>query len=621
MGRFGILSLLFACASTATPSDGGVFDADVSDGGADGEGRDAAMDGGDDCRDCDDGDPCTDDMCVGAMCQHRARPSCESCRSDATCDDGDAATDDRCDETGRCVYEPNVECTDDRSCDDGDDCTVDRCEASRCVNEGSCCDNDEACRDTDHCTNNERCEGGRCARDEALACMTCIDVDGDGYFDARCGGDDCDDGDAVRHPHAAPICLGGYVDADCSGTVDVFEAICRPTSPECASAPRLSLGEERTFLVDAGGYNDGCGGGGAFFEIELDEESDVSVSVHMAHDEEADVTTLPDYRYSAYLWSACGETTSLIPGPSCTDWNPWSKFWPGTPTRRFDAAHVPAGRYVVEVRAANQFVELPLIGVEVQVDATPSVEPACGAAPLLAAGMASGRTGGGDGFRFGCPEIYSDRLSFEAAGESLHHIRAASRERWRIGARGNEEQPLRVALYDSCDGAKPSAACVEHRTGCAERTLDVIVEPGDYYVAVEGVFEEELDYALDVHVEAAGASCVGARVVRESGIVTGDTRGQTDDFRAPDTCGDGAGPDEVIALEVPTEGYVRVALNASASFSRAYLGLYTECGGQALEQDNASVDANLEAGTYYVVVDGIRPDDEGAYEIEVEMPR
>jgi hypothetical protein len=94
----------------------------------------------------------------------------------------------------------------------------------------------------------------------------CIDADGDGYFAASCGGDDCDDTLSSVHPGAAEVCNG--MDDDCDGTAD--DGVCLPCAAgytgvddactdvdECALAATCGAARESCANVP-GTYVCGC---------------------------------------------------------------------------------------------------------------------------------------------------------------------------------------------------------------------------------------------------------------------------------------------------------------------------------------------------------------------------
>ena len=79
---------------------------------------------------CDDGDPCTEDLCVDGNCTHVP----------VDCDDGDPCTTDYCDATGTCHHDA-INCE-----DDGDPCTLDYCENGICVHvQMTCPQPEDAC--------------------------------------------------------------------------------------------------------------------------------------------------------------------------------------------------------------------------------------------------------------------------------------------------------------------------------------------------------------------------------------------------------------------------------------------------------------------------------------------
>ncbi|MFQ5589878.1 MAG: dockerin type I domain-containing protein [Phycisphaerae bacterium] len=174
--------------------------------------------------DCDDGNPCTTDVCLAdGTCQNTP-----DCTSASDCDDGNACTTDTCDANGCCVFTP--ECTTDADCDDGNACTTDTCDAAGC-----CVYTPDCTADTD-CNDNNACTTDVC--DPATGC--CV-------FTPDCTTNaDCDDNNActtdVCDPASAcctntPICT---TDTDCDDgdvcTTDTCRADgCCDNIPECTA--------------------------------------------------------------------------------------------------------------------------------------------------------------------------------------------------------------------------------------------------------------------------------------------------------------------------------------------------------------------------------------------------
>ncbi len=128
---------------------------------------------------CDDGIPCTDDVCApSGTCEHR--------RLHARC-----AARQICDRTRGCIASPP--CANPMDCADDDPCSIESCEAS-----------------TATCT------------------FTILDSDHDGDPPRVCGGTDCDDANASVHVGGTEVCNG--MDDDCDGEID--EDFDLPNNPE-----------------------------------------------------------------------------------------------------------------------------------------------------------------------------------------------------------------------------------------------------------------------------------------------------------------------------------------------------------------------------------------------------
>lgn len=196
--------------------------------------------GAEKCENCDDGNPCTEDICGPKGCEHPAVEAGKSCDNDSNmcngtakcegtvcktspavvCNDGNPCTNDACaPATGQCVYTNNT-----ANCSDGDVCTlVDKCSGGVCVGTGMPnCNDNEACT-TDTCDKTLGCQhkpvADNTACDDGNACST-----GDKCVAGKCSfvaGKDCNDNNPCTIDACAANVCGPVNEAN--GTPCVFD--------------------------------------------------------------------------------------------------------------------------------------------------------------------------------------------------------------------------------------------------------------------------------------------------------------------------------------------------------------------------------------------------------------
>ncbi len=179
-------------------------------------------------KNCNDGNPCTDDVCDPATgCQHFANGKpCNDGDVCTTgdlcvegecvpsgllpCDDANPCTDDSCKATAGCQHVPNSEsCDDANACTTGDTCTAGQCKPTGVAfcDDGNACTADScqpatgcfhqpmggACSDGDPCTIGDTCDKGSCKAGMPLSCD-----------DANpCTDDSCASGKCLHAPNLA----------------------------------------------------------------------------------------------------------------------------------------------------------------------------------------------------------------------------------------------------------------------------------------------------------------------------------------------------------------------------------------------------------------------------------
>ncbi|HEY2773270.1 MAG TPA: DUF4215 domain-containing protein [Candidatus Binatia bacterium] len=168
---------------------------------------------------CEDGDPCTTDICNTSVnngtCQHTPK----------SCDDGVACTTDSCNTSdGTCRHS-----ADDSACNDSNPCTDDFCSlTSGCSNTA----NSSPCDDHNRCTNNDVCSNKACHGTRINGCLFC----GDGFVNPLAG-EQCDDGNnengdccssTCKFEAAGSSCEDGYfctINDTCDGNGDCVTGV------------------------------------------------------------------------------------------------------------------------------------------------------------------------------------------------------------------------------------------------------------------------------------------------------------------------------------------------------------------------------------------------------------
>lgn len=180
--------------------------------------------------DCDDMNPCTDDVCTANRCEYNANTNTcmvegmtNTCRGGSCpspdCGNGELDVGETCDDNNEvggdgCEADCTPTCTSDEMCDDGAACNgAFACGAATANGARTCMMTAApvACVDDGNACTTETCEDGvGCVSDGSMN-----DRDMDGFYATSCGGNDCDDMNAMRNPGLAEVC-GNRVDDDCS---------------------------------------------------------------------------------------------------------------------------------------------------------------------------------------------------------------------------------------------------------------------------------------------------------------------------------------------------------------------------------------------------------------------
>ena len=221
------------------------------------------------------------------------------CEDDGQCDDNVVCTRDACDQSlGRCRFTPE-----DESCDDAQYCNgMERCD----IRDGCVFGEPVACSDNTTCTIDTCVEETQSCRNDPR------DADADGDPTRNCGGNDCDDANALVNSASTEIC-GNHRDDDCDSELD--EADCATPEYDKCAAP-LEVAAAGYYDVDLTGtvldYPSTCAGEDQGFR-----DAVLRIVVPEGGPVDVDVTAkLDSGRLALVTADDCGDLDSISCQPS-----------------------------------------------------------------------------------------------------------------------------------------------------------------------------------------------------------------------------------------------------------------------------------------------------------------
>ena len=220
---------------------------------------------------------------------------------------------------------------------------------------------------------------------------------------------------------------------------------------------------------------------------------------------------------------------------------------------------------------------------------------------------------------------YAGSCGGQGAPDVVYELNVRNRSRLRAAITESQFEGA-VYIQRTCGDASTEVACEAVPMG-GEATLDTVLAPGRYFLVMDGQRPEtfgavKIQVALD-DLAALQRTCRRAPILRPGRILNGDTSGESDDFRA--SCAGGAmSNDTVYRLRLRRRQIVRINLSSdydgAVHLRRDCADVSTElaCNDDQPDNRHSFIETTLDAGTYYVIVDGFRTGNAGPYTLDVQ---
>ncbi len=202
----------------------------------------------------------------------------------------------------------------------------------------------------------------------------------------------------------------------------------------------------------------------------------------------------------------------------------------------------------------------------------------------------------------------------------------------------DQRAQVTVSLTSSYDGAiyilrecgqlNTLVDCNDDNPDTSHSRIDTMLEPGTYYLVVDGYGDASGGYDVAVSVspmQALGQICGGATALTSGQQVSGTTVGGADYFQA--TCAGGArAPDQVYSIQVPARSRFRARLDTNTHDGALYLRSTCDdttseiaCNDDFGDTRRSRISSILDPGEYFLYADGYTGANAGTFDIRADL--
>lgn len=234
----------------------------------------------------------------------------------------------------------------------------------------------------------------------------------------------------------------------------------------------------------------------------------------------------------------------------------------------------------------------------------------------------------------GAPVTGSTRAAFdqaratcgdEAKGrDAVYRFDLGQRSRVRLTEHSDDYSPV-VHVRRTCADPQSELACSDSGGADGDATYAGVLDPGAYHVFADAVdpdadghFTLEAEVGPEQGSGTTGDACVDAQPL------TGSAQGlQGDTFTAKDDiagrCAGAGAPDVVYRIDLPRRS--RITATFSQQDSEHVFVLQRTCGDKASEVacGPSQLDETVNAGTYFLAIDGAKPDAFGRFSFDYQV--